>query len=90
MATLTHYEILTQPLLSKYTTKSLDSLTEDERDLVYDNAANELINRVRSEEIWFPFQKYFRGDPVELFNNLKRITLPVTEDPFRLFSYSPK
>jgi hypothetical protein len=85
-----HYEILTQPLLEKYSDKPLDTLSKNERENVYELAAGELVERVRSGEIWFPFQRYFRGIPSELFANLKNIELAVITGPYRLHSYYPK
>lgn len=84
------YDISTQPLLAKYARGPIESLQEKDRELVYDQAATELIQRVRSGEIWFPFQRYFRGDPNNLFANLKTIDLPVTTGPYRLHSYYPQ
>ena len=50
-----HYDILAEPLLEKY--------SDSDRESAYDLAAMELVKRVRSGEIWFPFQRYFRGVP---------------------------
>ena len=75
-AELVHYDIETRPLLEKYATNNnLNTISEEEREEVYNQAAQELIQRVRSGEIWFPFHKYYVGNPVELFANLKTIDL---------------
>ena len=77
-----HYDLLAEPLLEKY------SDTDSEN--AYDLVAEELVKRVHSGEIWFPFQRYFRGVPQELFENLKKIDLPVVTKRYRLHSYYPE
>ena len=84
------YDIATRPLLEKYAQGPLNSLKELQKKEVHDKASDELVVRVRSGEIWFPFQRYFRGNPRELFENLKTIELPVTYGPYRLRSYYPQ
>ena len=86
----TFYEIFTAPLLQKYAPNGLQGLSTEEQEAVYDKAANELMQRVASGEIWFPFQRYFRGVPADLFATLKKIDLPVTTGPYRLHSYYPQ
>ena len=78
-----HYEILTGPLLNKYSLKSKN------KEAVYENAASELVERVKTNEIWFPFQKYFRGNPATLFATLKTIDLPIENGNYELRSYYP-
>lgn len=49
-----------------------------------------LISMVRNGTIWFPYQKFFRGTPEQLFANLKTIDLTVKTEQFKLHSYYPK
>ena len=77
------YDLHTKPLLDKY-----HGLNED---IIYDKAADDLIPLVRDGTIWFPFQKHFRGEPNQLFENLKTIDLPrQNREKYRLYSYYPK
>jgi hypothetical protein len=75
------YDISTESILSK------DNLP---REVGIDRAIDYLISLIRSNQIWFPFQRYFRGDPYELFNNLKRIELTVINKSYKLHSYYPQ
>jgi len=54
------------------------------------NAVLYLVSKVRDGTIWFPFQRYYRGDPTVLFRNLRNINLAVEIGDFRLYSYYPK
>lgn len=53
-------------------------------------AENILIARARQGTIWFPYQKYFRVSPEELFVGLKTIDLQIEHRTFRLYSYYPQ
>lgn len=53
-------------------------------------AAEELSMMVEDGKIWFPYQRYFRGDPTTMFNNLRSIQLPVTRGSYKLYSYYPE
>jgi hypothetical protein len=48
-----------------------------------------LVSLVRSGKIWFPFQRYFRGNPRTLFENIKHIELATTVGDYHLYSYYP-
>ncbi|CAH6419652.1 Hypothetical protein HVR_LOCUS726 [uncultured virus] len=84
------YDIPAGPLIEKYAGKNIEFLTPEEKTAAIDKAAGELVERVKTGEIWFPFQKYFRGTPAILFANLKTIDLPVVREPYRLRSYYPQ
>lgn len=84
------YNIVTKDLLEKYAGKNINYISEEEKDILYDKVSLELIDRVASGEIWFPFQKYFRGKPHDLFSNLRTINLNIQTGAYRLHSYYPK
>jgi len=73
------YNISTEDILKKYVAND-----------IYERAAVDLILLVRNGTIWFPFQRYFRGNPDELFTNLKRTNLQIQKVGYRLRSYYPK
>lgn len=77
------YDIATEPLLRKYA-----GLTN--KDQAYEQAATDLIPLVRNGTIWFPFQRYFRGNPDTLFANLKTNDLAIQQGAYRLHSYYPQ
>lgn len=55
------------------------------------SSGKELIPRVRSGEIWFPFQKHFMQSPDVLFENLQKTRLEIAHpDKYELRSYFPK
>ena len=54
------------------------------------HVADDILQRIRSGEIWFPFHKNYLGNPPDLFENLKNIDLPVEHKPYTLYSYYPK
>lgn len=83
------YDIDISPLLAKYTPQGLDLSMGFIRDKVYEQVATEIIARVRNGEIWFPYHKYFKGNPDQLFNNLKIIDLETREGSYKLYSYYP-
>lgn len=87
---LVFYDISTGSILKKYGIDDLRKVSEDEKKIILDRAATDLIPRIRTGEIWFPFQRFFRGNPAELFENLKRIDLTVRKGQYRLRSYYPK
>lgn len=66
-------------------TKSLLDSVNGDRQL----AVNILVEKVKKGEIFFPFQRYYLDSPRVLFNNLKVIDLPVTEEEYHLYSYYP-
>jgi hypothetical protein len=41
-------------------------------------------------KMWFPYQRYFRGDPHTMFKNLSSIELTVARGAFKLYSYYPE
>lgn len=86
---LNFYNISTDSLLRLHGPEGLDKITGPERDLIFDKAADDLVKLVRDGTIWFPYQKYYRGDPGTLFANLKTIDLEVKEGPYKLHSYYP-
>lgn len=88
---ITHssYNILTNNIIEKYGGKPIANLTVSERQIATEKSIEELITRVKNGEIWFPFQKYFRGEPSALFANLRNINLPVLNNFYRLYSYYP-
>lgn len=86
---LNFYNISTDSLLRLHAPEGIERLAGPERDLVYDKAADDLVRLVRDGTIWFPYQKYYRGEPDTLFANLKTIDLEVKEGPYRLHSYYP-
>jgi len=83
------YNIPTGSLLHAYAPDGIEGMTKEEQDMIYDNAAFDLVERVRSGEIWFPYQRYFQSAPEVLFENLKTINLQATIGPYRLHSYYP-
>jgi hypothetical protein len=53
-------------------------------------ATAELVARVRSGEIWFPYQRTFQLPPATLFANLKTMHAQTKISPnYRLYSYNP-
>ena len=80
---LTFYNISTKSLLEQFTTIGL------EQEEIYEKAVEHLIQLVKVGTIWFPYQKYYRGNPDELFINLKNIDLESKQGPYRLHSYYP-
>lgn len=55
-----------------------------------ERAAHELSRMVESGKIWFPYQRYFRGDPRTMFKNLRSIQLTVAKGAYKLYSYYPE
>jgi hypothetical protein len=80
-----HYNMPTSEILNKYLSCGFETIND-----IYEQAALDLIQLVRNGTIWFPFQRYFRGNPDELFSNLKTINLEIKEGAYRLHSYYPK
>lgn len=84
------YNIATAALLRQYAPRGIEHLSKVDKDAVYNRAASDLVDLVIKGEIWFPFQKYFRGTPDILFANLKTIDLPIVQGAYRLHSYYPQ
>lgn len=81
----------TKSLIEKYLGKPLSISNLKEQQDAKSLAADELVELVKNGEIWFPFRKFYIGDPYILFNNLKNINLPVLlNDNYKLYSYHPK
>jgi hypothetical protein len=83
------YNIPTESLTRQYAPQGLGLLTTSEREEVINQAASDLVGMARSNQIWFPFQKYFRGTPSQLFANLQQLDLPIIEKSYHLRSYYP-
>ena len=86
------YSIETNSLLQKYIPnrfKKFNELSEREKNIVYQKVSEELLELVATDVIWFPFQKYFRGPPNVVFQNLKNIELSVEHQKYNLHSYLP-
>lgn len=96
MTTPVFYDISSVSLLQKYLDLSdikpgsADADLTSNYEIARDNAVNELVTRVGSGEIWFPYQRYFRNSPDMLFETIKIIDLPVITGPYRLHSYYPQ
>lgn len=88
--TPTMYDIDSEKLLSYVYKGNIKSLSVEEMETVYELAADKLLEKVLSGEIWFPFHKYFTDTPDILFNNLKNINLPILTGPYQLKSYYPE
>jgi hypothetical protein len=73
-----------------YLPKDIGLLSEGEKNIHYEAAAEKLIPLVRDGTIWFPFHKHFVAAPEILFENLKTIKLEVKHEYFKLRSYYPK
>jgi hypothetical protein len=54
-----------------------------------DTAADELVKRVRTNEIFFPFHIYFVGEAKALFEGIKRLRPTIKHGRYRLYSYKP-
>lgn len=74
-----------------YYIKVSDYLPNHPTDDDYHQAARQLIPLVKSEKIWFPYQKYFMQNPKILFENLRVNHLKILHPKdYELRSYFPK
>jgi hypothetical protein len=83
------YNISIREMILKYT-PDFDALPKETQDIIHSQVVDDLVGLVKSREIWFPFHKYFRGNPRELFKNITKLQLTISHSPFRLHSYYPK
>lgn len=56
----------------------------------YINSAKKLVPLVRNNTIWFPFQRYIKLDPDQIFENLIHFDLPIHQTKYQLKTYSTK
>ena len=75
---------------SKYIPENIETLLEKDQEVIYNQAADELIPLVKDGTIWFPYHKYFMTDPEVLFENLKKIEPQIKYNQYKLYSYYPK
>jgi len=82
------YNIDVDALFEKYSS-NYTVLTDEIRNTIYDHIVDDLVKLTREGIIWFPYQKFYKGDPEQLFENLKHIDLETRVAPYRLRSYYP-
>lgn len=88
--TMATYNIPTAPFIAPYAPGGVETLSEEEKKVVFLQAAQDLIPLIRDGTIWFPYHKYFSLPPEEMFANLKTTHLATENDFYRLRSYYPK
>lgn len=81
------YNIPTAPILARYGYS--DALSDEDKQAIYLEAAQELVPLIRSGKIAFPYHRYFTLPPRELFANLKTIHLHPMHKSYQLRSYYP-
>ena len=83
------YNISSESIIEKYTDTPFDDNSPTDQDIILDLAATELVNKVRSGEIWFPYHKFYTIKPQDLFENLKTFDISIEHDRYKLYSYYP-